>query len=63
MTTKEKKNLTFVFSDASRYRTHGEIVNVGFRIPGKGPKAIHGRLWRNPGHEQCQGENIFQSKN
>ena len=64
MTTKKKINQTFLsfFSDSSRHCAHGEIVNAGFRIPGKGPKAIHGRLWWNPGHEQCQGKKYFSNR-
>ena len=45
-----------IFSDSSRHRPHREVPHPGIRVPGEGPKAVHGRLRRNPSHEQCQSK-------
>ena len=41
-------------SHPSRHRAHGQELDVGVRVLGTGPEAVHGRLRRHPLHEQCQ---------
>ena len=41
-------------SHPSRHRAHGQELDVGVRVLGTGPEAVHGRLRRHPGNEQCQ---------
>ena len=43
-----------VFSDPPRHRAHGQVPHPGVRVPREGPQAVHGRLRRHPGNEQCQ---------
>ena len=41
-------------SDSPRHRAHGQVPHPRVRVPRAGPQAVHGRLRRHPGHEQCQ---------
>ena len=47
-------NIYKYFSDSPWYRSHRQVTHAGVWVSWERPEAVHGRLRRHPGHEQCQ---------